>query len=79
MKKRIISLVLSVVVLVGCVVINNSNTASLTVGAGNGIDERFETANELSDFLEYLLFYVFYGNFLYFLKNACGDGKSVLN
>jgi len=54
MKKRIISLVLSVVVLVGCVVINNSNTASLTVGAGNGIDERFETANELSDFLAFV-------------------------
>ncbi|MBP3592394.1 MAG: hypothetical protein J6K14_07915 [Clostridia bacterium] len=54
MKKRIISLVLSVVVLVGCVVINNSNTASLTVGAGNGIDERLETAKELSDFLAFV-------------------------
>lgn len=54
MKKRIISLVLSVVVLVGCVVINNSNTASLTVGAGNGIDERFETAKELSDLLAFV-------------------------
>ena len=54
MKKRIISLMLSVVVLVGCVVINNSNAASVTVGAGNGIDERLETAKEVSDFLAFV-------------------------
>lgn len=54
MKKRIISLVLSVVTLVACFVVNARNTASLIVGPGSGVDEPFESAEDLSDFLAFV-------------------------
>lgn len=54
MTRRITSLVLAVVVLVGCLVLHDRNSGAARVGAGGGVDERIEDVEDLGLLLEFI-------------------------
>ncbi len=53
-SKRILSFVLAIILLIGCFVLNYVNNGIVTVGPGNGVDEKVDDPVKLAEVLNYL-------------------------